>query len=256
MNDLLTIPEVYNTEATAFRVEFVNQAIQRSTIDSQLPPRENLDLTEEFDIPQFAALVEKEWRNFLENSTDRPQGDTYTSMSYPGTRIDAADEKIRIVFNLVKRMMGSFSQDEGKDKHFSSIKTFRPIYLGTTKDPKYPSHTIHIFAQRFENEVGWLVTGKSAPEVQEWAFLFERFLMDNSYKWVKHGLISFRYMGMVNGREIEELGGQKDPQMLEYGYEVRCWAPTLRWSRVIEKDLETFYLKLRLSENDTLQDEA
>jgi hypothetical protein len=257
MNELKSIPDSLKQEAKAYVVDFINQFKRRSVVGDTRLELNSVDTTKDqlrsFDIADLSLVVNQEWANFLEHSTNHPGGEIFTSYSYPGMKIDDF-KKIRIVFDILRREPGSFSQDRGKDKQFSEIKQVAPIYLKSYKDPKHPGYEVHLFSKRYDNEVSWTISAESSPEAMSWAFLFESFLEEYRYKWISAGLVDFRYNGLASGRNVDLLGGQKDPQSLFYCYQLRAYAPVVKFQRLYEKEIETFYINFKNSDKDTIEE--
>lgn len=257
MSELKSIPESLKREARAYVVEFINQFKHRALSGDSKLNLDSADIANDnlrsFDIADLSLIVNQEWANFLEHSTNHPSGEIFTSYSYPGMKIEDF-KKIRIVFDVLNREPGSFSQDRGRGKQFSEIKQVAPIYMKSYKDPKHPGYEVHLFSKRYDNEVSWTISADSSPEAMSWAFLFESFLEEYRYKWISAGLVDFRYNGLASGRNVDLLGGLKDPQSLFYCYQLRAYAPVVKFQRLYEKEIETFYINFKISDKDKIEE--
>lgn len=260
--ELIDIPDALKTEAKIFVNKFLqglDTASYTPLTSSQLQVSNEFkkaDIPKTFEFPHFYDTVMSAWEEYvLSNKT--PFGQTTISNAYPRLNIND-DKSVKVLIRLSKRGPGTFSQQKGSStKTFGDVRARNPILRERLEDSRYPGYSIFVLEQYFDNIVVFDIVANSPNEAEDWALFFEEFLLTNSYKWGKH-LRFFRYDGMMSGEEFYGFSRQNSgtgQQQSQHFFSLRCEVGTIKRYRVLEKDLERFYITVKLSENDKLNDQ-
>lgn len=259
--DIPNVPDSLKVESKLFITNLIDSMSSSEYTSLNDPllsiPNEfkRVELEKTFDFPQFYDLVMSSWEEYLENNREI-FGQTRITHAYPRLNINN-DENIKIVLRLGRRAVGTFSQQKGSaNKMFGDVRTRKPVLRTKLEDSRYPGYSIYLLEQYFDNVVVFNIVANSSNDAENWALFFEDFLLSNSYKWSKY-LRFFRYDGMMSGEEFfgPAQYSQTGHQQSQYYYSLRCEVGTVKTTRILEKDLERFYINIKLSENDKSSDQ-